>query len=91
MAATSSRIGIEEITCEARLDGSAPSGPAHRDRRWPGRRPRGCAVTAVSMSTCAAALLDQVAAALPHHPRPVLRVLELLDEAGDLLLVPAGA
>jgi len=38
----------------------------------------------------AASAFDQVAAALPHHARPVLRVLELLDEAGDLLLVALG-
>ena len=35
--------------------------------------------------------LDQLVAALPHHPGPVLRVLELLDEAGDLLRLVAAA
>jgi hypothetical protein len=36
-----------------------------------------------------ALIRDDVAAALPHHARAVLRVLELLDQAGDLrALVP---
>src|SRR5256885_12564883 len=33
---------------------------------------------------------DLVATDLPHHARPELRVLELLDERGDVLLVALG-
>ena len=35
-------------------------------------------------------LLEQFPAPLPHHAGAVLRVLELLNEAGDVLLVPVG-
>ena len=34
--------------------------------------------------------LHQLLTALPHHPRPVLWVLELLNEAGDVRLLPLG-
>ena len=33
---------------------------------------------------------DLLVAALPHHPGAVARILELLDQAGDVLLVAAG-
>ncbi len=39
----------------------------------------------------AAAVLDQLGALLPHLARPVLGVVELLDEAGDLLALVAAA
>ena len=68
-------------------------------RRRSRRRPRSArpsawldlATTGVCMTTLVPCGLDQLAAALPHHPGAVLRVLELLDEAGDVLLVPLRA
>ncbi len=82
-------MGIEEITWEAAISSRRPSAwdsvteVAMPARTW-------IVSTAVSIVHGAAALLDQLAAALPHHPRPELRVLELLDEAGDVLLVALG-
>ena len=38
----------------------------------------------------AALVYDQFVAALPHHSRAEPGVLELLDQAGDLLLVSTG-
>ena len=60
-------------------------------RRWPGRRGGGWRSMRVSMTTLEPCASTFSAADLPHHPGPVLGVLELLDEGGDVLLVPLRA
>ena len=91
IASSSAPIGIDEITS------------VHGVGRW--RRRRSSAVTATARPPAWLDLGHAVLhhapwcprprpcsrAALPHHPGAVLRVLELLDQGGDLLLVALRA
>ncbi len=66
------------------LLGRRPSTANARPSSWRTVRHRGLHVDRGAL------VLHDLGAALPHHPGAVLGVLELLDEAGDLLLVPVG-
>ena len=90
IALSSSENGIDEMTWSAGYSVVTPSASATtavaRPSSWRMLRDRGL------HDDLGAGRLDLVAAALPHHARAVLGVLELLDQAGDLLgLVRAGA
>ena len=82
---TSVAKGIDEMTSSAGILGLAARFVA-RDHRGGARTRHGGSRSPVCSNSHGRPLArHELRAALPHHPGAVLRVLELLDEAGDLL------
>ncbi len=90
MASSSWEIGIDEMTSVHGYSVVPPPGGSAVDARWPCPSAWRTLVTGGLHDDLGALGHDLVAADLPHHPGPVLGVLELLDEGGDVLLVPLG-